>query len=940
MDAALAMNSPVLYGQQIGIHPAAKPQRPSHRKGKGKPPARDPEELAEQVQTPTVWVGSISQDTTEDQIVSFFERQCGPVRAVRLCHQQHQFNNYAFLTFSDVETARMAVRLRDPVLGPNTLRILPSSASNTMKAAKTAEPEVTVPAVWVGLQEGVEEVDVRAAFQSCGTITELTLLHNDRGPYALIAFDSVDGARQAVAKSGEVIRGRSIVVRPRYAQKRIFSTTDEPACHPPPCTTEVYIGNVGVEVTEASLQTILAEAGHHPTVLVLRRRTDPSSGRPYGFAFARFKSVEEAQRPVRNACRGERTTEASKDAAEDRDALDRTVCVSGLAPTVSEGDIRALLEAEVGTVLSVEMAQQSAEGHPRHCFVELDSPATAQAALLLHGQVLHGSELGVSQRRERLEPRGRKRGRPPDAPPSETVWVGGLARGATREGVTAFFEERCGRVKSSLVMAGKDGAESAYAFVTFHHLSSAQAALHLTGSILDGRPILVNYRHRAADPPADVDAVPSHHACREFQKGSCKFGDACRFSHSSDSSPTALPMDRVCVRGLPPGTPEDAVHCFFKQWCGPVQSLELKHDTAADPPGDVAFVTFAQVANAENALRLEGATFGDRVLTITPAPTTGIDCEATAEGRKPPNTCSAFLRTGRCPRPSCPYRHISAVEAVTHPKLWVGNLPPGTTDNALRALLEQMLGPGSITSTFVHHRLHEGQADPTTAHGYGFVHFATLELAQLMVQLADVVFQGNALRFAATHADNADTSLEKSALWSVCPEYTASGVCATGRCPHWHPPDCMHAEDPTSESPLQLLPESSSPLSSPPMPPAPDGSAFPFSFPLPAIPPPPPKLARLLDALPAATAHPWPFADVDALLHLLVCSALPPPPPPCIPFWDYECVPDGDSVPPWVPPPLTMTGVSTMPPTGVDDPLPPPPPTCSFALQPPSGLPP
>ncbi|OQR77336.1 U11/U12 small nuclear ribonucleoprotein 35 kDa protein-like [Tropilaelaps mercedesae] len=85
--------------------------------------------------------------------------------------------------------------------------------------------------------------------------------------------------------------------------------------------------------------------------------------------------------------------------------------------------------------------------------------------------------------------------RPPSlkSDPKKTVFVGRLQLSVTEKDVQQLFE-KCGKIRHMrLVHDMVTGASRGYAFVTFKHSSAVREALRLHGTVIGGRPILVEH---------------------------------------------------------------------------------------------------------------------------------------------------------------------------------------------------------------------------------------------------------------------------------------------------------------------------------------------------------------------------------------------------------------------------------------------------------------
>lgn len=102
-------------------------------------------------QSLTIFVGNVSYRTTELDLQTFFQDQCGDIPRVRLLYDNNtnQSRGLAFVHFRTLESFQTALNLHHPQLDGRELRIAPaksnatSSSSSAPSSAASMEPKTT-----------------------------------------------------------------------------------------------------------------------------------------------------------------------------------------------------------------------------------------------------------------------------------------------------------------------------------------------------------------------------------------------------------------------------------------------------------------------------------------------------------------------------------------------------------------------------------------------------------------------------------------------------------------------------------------------------------------------------------------------------------------------------------------------------------------------------
>ncbi|KAK9734716.1 hypothetical protein RND81_04G158700 [Saponaria officinalis] len=120
---------------------------------------------------------------------------------------------------------------------------------------------------------------------------------------------------------------------------------------------------------------------------------------------------------------------------------------------------------------------------------------------------------------------------------SAYVFVGGLPYDLTEGDLLAVFAQYGEIVDVNLVREKSTGKSKGFAFIAYEDQRSTTLAVdNLNGAQIAGRTIRVdhvaNYKKKQEeDEETERQKREERGVCRAFQRGECKYGDSCRFSH-------------------------------------------------------------------------------------------------------------------------------------------------------------------------------------------------------------------------------------------------------------------------------------------------------------------------------------------------------------------------------------------------------------------------
>ncbi|TPR08588.1 hypothetical protein CAN33_004935 [Aspergillus niger] len=193
---------------------------------------------------------------------------------------------------------------------PSKKRKAEEETSATPKKSKTEDPAPGASAnLFVGnLSWNVDEAWLQSEFESFGELSGVRIMtERDTGRsrgFGYVEYtNAVDAAKAFEAKKGAEIDGRVINLdyatgRPANkdqqggfkdrANARARSFGDQAS----PESDTLFVGNLPFDANEDSVGELFGEKG---SILGIRLPTDPDSGRPKGFGYVQYSSVDEAR---------------------------------------------------------------------------------------------------------------------------------------------------------------------------------------------------------------------------------------------------------------------------------------------------------------------------------------------------------------------------------------------------------------------------------------------------------------------------------------------------------------------------------------------------------------------------------------------------------------------------------------------------------------------
>ncbi|KAG2676929.1 hypothetical protein I3760_12G074000 [Carya illinoinensis] len=219
-------NNLAMYGNNgnefINGNAGRRSQRKNYNQGKRRPNTRTGLAQREESIRRTVYVSDIDQQVTEEQLAALFIN-CGMVVDCRICGDPNSVLRFAFIEFTDEESARAALDLSGTMLGFYPVRVLPSKTAiapvnPTFLPRTEDEREICARTIYcTNIDKKVSQADVKLFFESvCGEVFRLRLLgdYNHSTRIAFVEFLMAESAIAALNCSGVILGSLPIRVSP------------------------------------------------------------------------------------------------------------------------------------------------------------------------------------------------------------------------------------------------------------------------------------------------------------------------------------------------------------------------------------------------------------------------------------------------------------------------------------------------------------------------------------------------------------------------------------------------------------------------------------------------------------------------------------------------------------------------------------------------------
>ncbi|XP_047320300.1 polyadenylate-binding protein-interacting protein 9-like [Impatiens glandulifera] len=171
----------------------------------------------------TVYVANLDPIITEEQVAEFFGKNCGEVTKWRICNKHRSHLRFAFVEFSNEESAKNALRFAGMQMGSYCLTIVPSNSSIVSvnpKLLPKSEEEMNLCAKTIhcsNVDKVISEFVLKKFFNDhFGEITRMKFLGDALHPTqtAFVEFATVESATMALECNGRVLGDLPIRVSP------------------------------------------------------------------------------------------------------------------------------------------------------------------------------------------------------------------------------------------------------------------------------------------------------------------------------------------------------------------------------------------------------------------------------------------------------------------------------------------------------------------------------------------------------------------------------------------------------------------------------------------------------------------------------------------------------------------------------------------------------
>ena len=191
-----------------------------------------------------------------------------------------------------------------------------------------------------------------------------------------------------------------------------------------------------------------------------------------------------------------RPAKAAKTEAEEAANAGRRVFVGHCPQSLTEAGVRKLFET-CGGDCDVEMVQRPNGRFKGICFVTFATAKAATAALKLNGSELDGKHVVV----QLASAPTRSKEPPPEAAPSPSVYVAGLAAGTDKAAVRGAMRE-FGTIKGVTLIQKADALAAFVDFASVEEAAQAVGAQSLARPLAGGTPRISFSRRRGLDDEA------------------------------------------------------------------------------------------------------------------------------------------------------------------------------------------------------------------------------------------------------------------------------------------------------------------------------------------------------------------------------------------------------------------------------------------------------
>lgn len=273
-----------------------------------------------------------------------------------------------------------------------------------------------------------------------------------------------------------------------------------------------------------------------------------------------------------------------------------TVFVGGLPSHVDETKIRKDF-SECGKITNIILARWPEDGSSKGiAFITFAEESAMKACIEWNGEYYENKPLRIERKEGVDKPKkvdmgkGGQRGFKPDN--CMSVAVLDMSRQTTEDDLWSYFED-CGTITSVKILKHRETYESrGIAFITFDDTSSTDKAVKLSGKLITGKIVRVEY----AAPKNDVKG-----------KGNGKAAAPVGTRPEGCSS--------VVVSNLSMSTSEDDLWDLVRD-CKSASNVSILIDKVTWASKGIAFIDFDEASDTDVAVKLSGTEVGGQAVSI------------------------------------------------------------------------------------------------------------------------------------------------------------------------------------------------------------------------------------------------------------------------------------------------------------------------------------